>query len=177
MKPGPLPKPGVLKLIEGNPGRRPINLSDGVNPTVEIPSPPKFLEGEALKEWKRITPILHELGLISQMDRAALAMYCSAYGQWANYETAYIKKVKAIAKKDGVDMDVAMERVSTMTTSSGYKQQSVLVQLIGRSRDEVNRLLGHFGLSPATRARVQPSSQLQQSLPGMEQKGFGQFAG
>ena len=40
---GPLPKPAALKLLEGNPGRRALDLSDGVNPRVEIPSAPKHL--------------------------------------------------------------------------------------------------------------------------------------
>lgn len=29
---GPLPKPNILKAIEGNPGKRVLNLSDGINP-------------------------------------------------------------------------------------------------------------------------------------------------
>ena len=61
---GPMPKPTALKLIAGNPGKRALNLSDGVNPRIEIPAPPKHLGKSAVKEWRRITPILEELGLV-----------------------------------------------------------------------------------------------------------------
>ena len=54
------------------------------------------------------------------------------------------------------------------TIPSGYEQQSVLVQLIGNHRLQVHRHLMHFGLSPAARARVQPSNYAQPTLPGFE---------
>ena len=88
---GPLPKPAALKLLEGNPGKRSLNLAEGINPRVEIPSAPKHLGIEARKEWKRITPILDELGLISGLDRAALALYCQAVGRLSELETAWSK--------------------------------------------------------------------------------------
>ena len=57
---GPLPKPTALKMLEGNPGKRALDLAGGVNPRIEIPTPPKHLGIEARKEWKRITPLLEE---------------------------------------------------------------------------------------------------------------------
>lgn len=176
-KRGPLPKPNVLKIVEGNRGKRPINLSDGVNPPVKIPTAPKFVTGSALKEWKRITPLLEMMGLISELDMAALAMYCRAYGNLHDLELALQKKIKMLVEKEKIASYEAFEKVCTTSTPSGYKQQSVLFQLINRSREEVNRTLGHFGLSPAQRARVQPSNALQPSLPGMDEKqGFSRFA-
>ncbi len=32
-------------------------------------------------EWKRLAQEMHRLGIISQLDRAALAAYCQAYGR------------------------------------------------------------------------------------------------
>ena len=78
---GPMPKPAALRLLEGNAGKRPLNLTDGINPKIEIPAPPKHLGREARKEWKRITPLLEDLGLISGLDRTALALYCQAAGR------------------------------------------------------------------------------------------------
>ena len=45
------PKPTILKLLEGNPGKRPLNLADGVNPEVAVPSVPRHLSVTAVKEW------------------------------------------------------------------------------------------------------------------------------
>ena len=179
-KRGPLPKPTALKLMAGNPGKRPLNMSDGVNPRVEVPSIPKHLGKAAVKEWKRITPILEELGLVSGLDVAALSLYCQAYGRWVELETAFNAKV-SVRVDAGAEVHDAVLAASIDMTPSGYKQQSVMVQLIRSHREEVNRYLSHFGLSPAARSRVTPSNFVQVSLPGMEASlslvsGFARFA-
>ena len=176
---GPLPKPNVLKLLAGNPGKRPLNLADGVNPRVEIPSAPAHLGKEARKEWKRITPLLEELGLISGLDRAMLALYCQSVGRLTELETAFNAKV-AVHVAEGKDYAEAVYQVSHGLTPNGFAQQSVLFQLLRAHREEVNRYMAHFGLSPAARARVSPSNNLQLGLAGMEEvpqpgAGFAKF--
>jgi P27 family predicted phage terminase small subunit len=178
--PGPLPKPAALKLLEGNPGKRALDLSAGVNPQVQIPSAPKHLGAEARKEWKRITPLLEDLGLISGLDRAALALYCQAVGRLSELETAFNGMV-ARHVAGGMDYADAVYQASYSVTPSGYAQQSVIVQLLGKHREQVNRYLMHFGLSPAARGRVQASNYVQPTLPGIEAApsaatGFARFA-
>ncbi len=179
---GPLPKPNVLKLLANNPGKRPLNLADGVNPRVEIPSIPRHLAKEARKEWKRITPLLEELGLISGLDVAALGLYCQTYGRLVELETAFNGQVALLQEKEKLDYVDAVYRASyAKAAKSGYVQQSVIVQLIRSHREEVNRYLAHFGLSPAARARVSPSNYLQPTLPGIDAppsavSGFAKFA-
>lgn len=183
---GPLPKPAALKLLEGNPGKRSLNLAEGVNPRVEIPSAPKHLGIEARKEWKRITPLLDELGLISGLDRAALALYCQAVGRLSELETAFNGMVNRLTESGaddaaGLSYPDAVFAASHSVTPSGYAQQSVIVQLIKSHREQVNRYLMHFGLSPAARGRVQPSNYVQPTLPGIDeaprmQSGFAQFS-
>ena len=176
---GPLPKPARLKLVQGNPGKRHLNLSDGINPRVEVPSAPKHLGIEARKEWKRITPLLEELGLISGLDRSALALYCQAVGRLAELETAFNGLVASMVDS-GVSYADAVYRASYATTPSGYAQQSVLQQLLRSHREQVNRYLMHFGLSPAARGRVQASNFVQPDLPGIPaasaRSGFARFA-
>jgi P27 family predicted phage terminase small subunit len=178
---GPLPKPSALKLLEGNAGKRALDLSAGVNPRVQIPSAPAHLSKEAKKEWKRITPILEELGLISGMDRAALALYCQSVGRLTELEMAFNGQVKRL-EDDGASYVDAVAKASQSETPSGYVQQSVMTQLIKSHREQVNRYLMHFGLSPAARARVQASNYVDptMSLPGFEQapqqSGFQKFS-
>ena len=177
---GPLPKPAALKVLEGNPGKRPLNLEDGVNPRIEIPTPPRHLSREARKEWKRITPLLEELGLVSGLDRTALALYCQAAGRLAELEEAFNGQVNRLMDSSNIDYPDAVYQASHAVTPSGYAQQSVMVQLIKSHREQVNRYLQHFGLSPAARGRVQPSNYVQPTLPGIEQPqeptGFARFA-
>lgn len=177
---GPLPKPTALKLLEGNAGKRSLNLGDGINPRIEIPVPPKHLSREARKEWKRITPLLEELGLVSGLDRTALALYCQAAGRLMELEEAFNGQVNRLMSDKKIEYADAVYEASHAVTPSGYAQQSVMVQLIKSHREQVNRYLQHFGLSPAARGRVQPSNYVQPMLPGMEPApqaaGFARFA-
>ncbi len=166
---GPLPKPAALRLLEGNAGKRPLDLAAGINPRIEIPSPPRHLSNEAKKEWRRITPLLEELGLISGLDRTALALYCQAVGRLAELETAFNGMVnRRMAQDPATDYADAVYLASRAETPSGYEQQSVIVQLIKSHREQVNRYLMHFGLSPAARGRVQASNYVQPTLPGVD---------
>jgi P27 family predicted phage terminase small subunit len=178
---GPLPKPPALRALEGNAGKRALDLSDGVNPQVEIPDAPRYLSKQAKAEWKRITPFLFELGLITAIDRTALAMYCQATGRLHELEMAFNGHVALLESKGTAYVD-AVYAASYAVTPSGYAQQSVMVQLLSKHRAEVNRYLMHFGLSPAARARVQASNYVDpnMSLPGFEEpkkeSGFRKFS-
>jgi phage terminase small subunit len=87
MKPGPTPKPTAIKELAGNPGKRPLNERE---PSVPVPgsSPhvPRHLCKEGQKEWRRVVGILIDARLYSEVDRAALAMYCQAWGRWVEAE-------------------------------------------------------------------------------------------
>jgi P27 family predicted phage terminase small subunit len=83
---GRRPKPPELKVLTGNPGRRPLPRRD-VQPTAGARCP-KFLSPAARGEWKRLYPELERLGLVTMLDRAVLACYCEAWSQftWATGE-------------------------------------------------------------------------------------------
>src|SRR3972149_7757222 len=112
---GPKPLPANVHLLRGNASKKPLAslLDDVVRPDVEIPECPAHIEGEARAEWGRIAPHLEKLGLISQIDRAALTGYCVAWGRHVEAET----KIKAVGDSGLVE-----------TTPSGYKQISVWLQ-------------------------------------------------
>jgi phage terminase small subunit len=58
---GRKPKPTVLKIREGNPGKRAINAQEPTAPA-GIPERPAMLQGEAAAEWGRTSTLLHEMG-------------------------------------------------------------------------------------------------------------------
>ena len=80
---GPSPKPTNLKILEGNPGKRPLNLAE------PQPEPgalcPDWLSNRAQQEWKRLAPILERCGILTAADQNTLAAYCDAL---ANYVRA-----------------------------------------------------------------------------------------
>lgn len=170
---GPQPQAAVLKLMRGNPGKRPLNLADGVNPEVAVPDIPRHLNKEARKEWKRITVELETLGLISRLDRAALSLYCQAWGRLVELETAFQKRADRLAQ-EGKDPTAAYVDV----TASGYRANAAEINMINALQDQVHKFLQSFGLSPSSRSRVTASAN-QMPLPGMEApgqpQGWGRF--
>ena len=82
---GRKPKPVALKLLEGNPGKRPINGREP-RPPASQPTCPAHLSPTAKAEWKRLAGMLNQVGMLTQADRAALAAYCQAYGRWVEAE-------------------------------------------------------------------------------------------
>src|SRR5438067_3785806 len=75
---GRRPKPTRLKMLTGNPGKRPLN-HDEPRPEANIPECPPELGPLARQEWDRLVGELAALRLLTNLDRAALAAYCGAY--------------------------------------------------------------------------------------------------
>jgi P27 family predicted phage terminase small subunit len=132
---GRRPKPTALKLIDGNPGRRPLNLHEP-KPDRAIPTCPAHLMPTARAEWKRLAHELDRLGILSNLDRAALAAYCQAYGRWVEAE----RKLK--------------ETPTLLRTPSGYVQPSPYLAIANRQMELMHRFMAELGLSPASRSRV-----------------------
>ncbi len=76
MKRGRKPKPTRLELLQGNPGKRPIER-DPVAPETKIPPCPAHLDAVARKEFTRVAAELHKLGMVSEVSMAALAVYAA----------------------------------------------------------------------------------------------------
>jgi phage terminase small subunit len=87
---GRRPKPTRLKVLTGNPGKRPLNDSEP-GPEVAIPDCPGELGENARREWSRLVGELAALKLLTNFDRAALAAYCGAYALWAEATEAIQK--------------------------------------------------------------------------------------
>jgi len=69
------PKPTALRLIDGNPSKRPLPNNEPA-PRGKIPSMPRGLDREAANTWRRLAPRLHRLGLLTEIDGDALAILC-----------------------------------------------------------------------------------------------------
>ena len=137
MKPGRKPKPRKLKLVEGNPGKRKINRREP-QPKSEIPTCPRQLNATARAEWKRVSAILHRNGLISLLDRAALAAYCSSYARYIYFEAKLAKKPSLAIQKLG-------------TKANPYEQASPMFTIMKQSMKDMNSFLAKFGMSPSDR--------------------------
>lgn len=140
---GRKPKPSHLKAVANNPGNRSLNLKEA-KIDLDQPSPPPFLSDEAKVEWGRVCSILYEAGLMTQVDRGALAAYCQAYGRWQQAEVALAK----MAEKDPVTKGLMIK------TSNGNAIQNPLVGIANKAHADVIRYSAEFGMTPSARSRV-----------------------
>jgi len=143
---GPKPKPTNLKLLQSNPGKRRLNF-DEFRPLTSIPKCPKHLKGEASREWKRITEELAKYGLVSEVDRNALAMICTLWARYVDAEVAIEKAAKADPASQGL----------FVKTPNGFSVQSPWVAISNKAMEQYRLYLTEFGLSPASRTKVTPS--------------------
>ena len=132
---GRKPKPTHLKVLEGNPGRRPLNEGEP-HPERKIPTCPSHICPTGKAEWKRLTQQLFTLGVVTVLDRAVMAGYCQAYGRWVEAERK-LKETPAILKMP-----------------SGYLQQNPWLTIANKQLELMQRYMSELGLSPVARSRV-----------------------
>lgn len=144
---GRKPTPSALKLVKGNPGKRPMNQREAVLALAE-PSPPPFLCDDAKVEWGRVCSVLFSAGLMTEIDRAALAAYCSSYGRWAKAERALGK----MAEQDPQNYALMIR------TKEGNAIQNPLVGVANKAKLDMVRFAAEFGMTPAARSRVEAGS-------------------
>ena len=132
---GRKPKPTALKVLEGNPGKRPLNKNEP-QPEKKAPRCPSWLEPEAKKEWRRMAKTLENIGVLTQVDKAAFAGYCQAYARW--------KEAEEFLSKHG----------TIFKTPSGYIQQVPQVAIARNYLQIMKDFCSEFGLPPAARTRI-----------------------
>lgn len=104
------------------------------------PSCPSWLAKEAKREWRRIAAELEALGLLTRVDRAALAAYCQCYARWVAAEAA-------LRRPDG-------SMTLTTTTDKGNIIQHPAVGIANKAMAEMRAFLSEFGMTPAARTRI-----------------------
>src|SRR5665213_222100 len=144
MREGRKPKPTHLKLVTGNPGKRALNLREP-RPVPAIPVPPAELVPEARQEWERVSVELHALGILTGIDRAALAAYCQAYGRWTQAEQA----IARMAARDELTGGLMIR------TTNGNAIQNPLVGTANKAMADMVRYAAEFGMTPSARTRIE----------------------
>ena len=132
---GRRPKPTEIKLLQGTQRSDRINRQEP-DLKSEIPSCPTHIQGESRQEWKRITKELGAIGILTRVDRAAIAAYCDAYGRWT----------KALMKLN--------EEGLLVKAPSGYPILNPCLSIINSALDQMRKFLTEFGMTPSSRTRI-----------------------
>ena len=154
---GRRPRPTALKILEGNPGHRPLGRGEP-KPPIGVPPCPKHLRGLARVAWRRIGEQLARMNVATSVDQDALELLVGAYAEY--------RAATAVIARRG--------RTYTITTASGRVVRPR--PEVGIARDawrRVRLMLMEFGLTPAARTRVEVEPPQGEADEGAERSIFG----
>lgn len=129
------PKPTALRTLSGNAGHRKINKNEP-KPT-SIAECPAWIVGTAKAEWDRVAPELEALGLLSGIDVAALAGYCSSFARWREAED-----------------HLEVHGLTTVSSKSGFAIVSPFVAISNSAKESMRKFAIEFGGTPSARSKV-----------------------
>lgn len=135
MRTGRPPTPTALKLLAGNPGKRPLNEDEPEIPT-EAPNMPEYLDAVAQEEWKRIVPVLLRMRVLTEADQIQLSLLCQTYSTMIQAQ----QKLSAeglVSRSEG-----------------GFVQTSPYFSIIVKCLAAISKISSEFGLSPSARVRL-----------------------
>jgi len=135
---GRKPKPTHLKVIEGNPGKRPLNENEP-EPDKKGTTCPGWLDEDARTEWRRVYPQLRACRIMTSLDRAILADYC-----------------RAVSTMERAELNI-QKYGDVIKTPSGYVQQAPHIGIYNKAADRMNRCCAELGMTPSSRSRISVS--------------------
>lgn len=139
--PGPPPKPTQLKILEGNPGKRPLNMDEPHLEPCLLKPPKELVDQNARKEWRRVSKILFDAGILTSADYAMLYGYCYWWGEFL--------RLDKIIRDNGLDVIYEDQPDGRQVIkSSPYSVER------RKSFDNAIKCARHLGLSPAERSRL-----------------------
>lgn len=136
MPAGRKPKPTELKVLQGNPGKRPVRRMRKAAAVKRTPSPPDYLTDVGKKEWRRVGKLLSALQVLTDSDLTALAAYCDAYSRWLD--------ARKLIEEQGL----------TTETGAGNLKAHPATAVVHQAMTEMRQFMVELGLTPSSRTRV-----------------------
>lgn len=133
---GRKPTPSATKRLRGNPGKRTVNHLEPAF-EVAIPEPPSHLDEIALTEWNLLTQELAAKQVITQVDKAILALYCETWSEWIMLGEL-LKEHPTVIK----------------TYPTGAEYVTLLIGARRSARQELKAYAAELGITPSSRTKV-----------------------
>ncbi len=135
------PKPRMLKILQGNPGRRPLNKNEPQPAPLDLPKPPKHLRKLAKEAWNELTPELCRARLLTILDLKLFELFCEEYAEY--------RAAQAFIEERGAYYPMKNEKGEVYDI-----RQYPAVSQRTNSIASMGKLAAHLGLSPAARSRI-----------------------
>ena len=152
---GNRPKPTALKILQGNPGKRPLN-GEEPQPSRGIPKMPKWLKSfsTAVKEWKRESKELDDMGVMTTAECGDLAQ--------RSYIAHKIQKLAMDVETEGDTIEVKQMDKDGVVVVLNVKTNPKVVQLKALL-SEYRQYGSLLGLDPSSRSKLKTDRPKQQS--------------
>lgn len=132
-----------MKLLEGNPGKRPLNPYEP-KPALVMPKRPPYLDHLAKRIWERDAPKFHKRGLLTELDGEQFGIRCQKLSD--------IYRLRKQVRKEGE----VYEDLSVDVTGVEHRKlvKNPRVTILENAEKEF-RLIGvAFGDTPSSRTRI-----------------------
>ena len=126
-RPGRPAKPAALRLLQGNPGKRPVEEGPAA-PRGPCP-PPEDLSPPARARWDELADELEGSGLLTPRYAGTFAAYCESYAAWRR-SANLVAQAGPVVNREGT--------VVSNPASREFARFALLVRAFG----------SEFGLSP-----------------------------
>jgi len=149
----PGPKPTPTKILKMRGSWRGDTRKNEPKMEPGAPRRPTWLVGEGAAAWRQIVPRLDKAGLLSLVDRHALARYCDAWSRWQAASVWLREHGEVYPIKDDAGKVKYFKR---------WPQAAIYTELCG----VLSRLEAEFGLTPSARTRLEVAKQPEQKPTG-----------
>jgi len=156
---GRKPKPTWLKDVSGNPGKRSQNKNEPKPARATSHRAPAGLSPEAKKHWAIVAKQLADVGILTNLDKSALVVYCEAWARWR------------------IATDHVHAEGMLVTQPGGYLAQNPYLSIANKAFDHLQKLMVEFGMTPSSRTRIEvPPAEQADPMEAFLQKGKGKRA-
>ena len=152
------PQPTALKILRGNPGRRPIK-QDEPSFGLKLHPAPKHLDATAKRKYSEIGNLLLSKGVVTEADAGILALYAQSWSLWVSASLEVDAEEKRQAQVEDLwdtqehddfeQLEKRLRRLERRALST-----SPAVQQRHQERLNIDRYGGQLGLSPVMRAKL-----------------------
>lgn len=140
MAKGRKPTPTTLKILNGNPGKRPLP-QDEPKPKPLMPKRPTWLTGEGKKMWDRLAPELERIGLLTIVDGESFAAACQCWGTYVDC-LCYLQ-------------ENGLTYIYVNTQGAENEIERPQVKIGQKALDQFRAFCSEFGLTPSSRTRIE----------------------
>nr|WP_306310634.1 phage terminase small subunit P27 family [Xenorhabdus aichiensis] len=132
-----------MRLVRGNPSKRPINKNEPKPPT-GVPPTPKYFDKQGKYWFKRMAEELDALGVMSQLDAKALELLVEAYVEYRHHCDTLEQAGYTYPTTSATGDKIIKAHPAAVMKADAWKR--------------LRAMLGEFGMTPSTRAKVNMNS-------------------